>query len=123
MKTWVNPEIEKWRVSRPPFTSTAADGNTGLFRVEFRGTWLKVISSDGEGWHHVSVSKPAYPFSVPSWEQMCFIKNLFFGEDVWACQFHPSKADYVNHHPGCLHLWRCLDREMPTPPAIMVGPK
>lgn len=35
-------------------------------------------------------------------------------------RYHPAKADYVNLHPLCLHLWRPTGAEMPKPPKIFV---
>ena len=60
---------------------------------------------------------------TPSWEDMCYIKDLFWSEDDWVQQFHPAKDDYVDEHPHCLHMWRPIGKEFPTPPAILVGLK
>lgn len=80
----------------------------------------KVICSNGAGWEHISVS----PFKrrvVPSWDDMCMIKDIFFHDDEVAIQIHPKKTDYVNNKGNCLHLWRCVYKEMVLPPAILVG--
>lgn len=79
-----------------------------------------VICSNGEGWEHVSVS---LRHKIPSWEQMCTIKALFWDNDETVIQYHPAKKDYVNYHPRCLHLWRPLNAELPKPPTNMIGPK
>ena len=79
---------------------------------------LCVVVSDGGGWDHVSVSCES---RCPTWEEMCAVKNLFFRDDEAVIQFHPKKADYINMHPYCLHLWRAQDAEFPTPPSYMVG--
>jgi len=65
---------------------------------------LKVIAAiEPNGWEHVSVSLPGRP---PFWDEMHFIKDMFFdGEDV-VYQLHPKKSEYVNLHPNCLHLWK-----------------
>jgi len=60
---------------------------------------------------------------VPSWEDMCRVKDMFFHDDEVAVQYHPAKSEYVNNMPNCLHLWRPLDAQLPTPPSIMVGVK
>ncbi|MCR4532718.1 hypothetical protein NUV62_17465 [Acinetobacter venetianus] len=70
------------------------------------------------GWEHVSVSLPA---RCPTWEEMCFIKSLFWGEDDCVIQYHPPKSDYVNNHQYCLHMWRPIEQSLPTPPSFMVG--
>jgi len=52
---------------------------------------------------------------------MCAVRDLFFEPDDWVVQFHPPAKEYVNNHPGCLHLWRPLDKPIPTPDSIMIG--
>jgi hypothetical protein len=46
------------------------------------------------------------------------MKNLKTDEMV--VEYHPAKADYVNLHPLCLHLWRPTVMHMPKPPKIFV---
>ena len=60
-------------------------------------------ASEGAGWEHVSVSLPD---RCPTWEEMSFIKNLFWDEEDFVIQIHPAGSDYVDLHPYCLHLWR-----------------
>lgn len=109
---------------RDPQYSTYADGNNGLFWIPGRSAreQMKVIASDGEGWEHVSVSKR---YECPTWDQMCFIKNLFWDDqEDMAVQYHPPKSLYVNNHPYCLHLWRMVsDIPMPMPHPRLVGIK
>jgi hypothetical protein len=81
---------------------------------------LRVVASWGGGWDHVSVS---HPDRIPTWEEMAYVKDLFFGDDEAAMQLHPPKSEYVNNHPRCLHLWKPQYAEIPTPPAWMVGIK
>lgn len=88
---------------------------------------LCIIASGGddddeqsEGWEHVSVSAPG---RTPTWAEMCFVKDLFWEETECVVQYHPPRADYVNNHPYCLHLWRNKRHEFQRPPAIMVGLK
>jgi hypothetical protein len=64
---------------------------------------MKVIISNGGGWDHVSVSLEN---RCPTWKEMCAVKDLFFKDDEVAMQLHVAKADHINHHPFCLHLWR-----------------
>lgn len=59
----------------------------------------------------------------PTWAEMCFIKNIFWGPDEAVIQIHPKEADYINNHPFCLHLWRPTDQEIPVPDPILVGIK
>lgn len=100
---------------------TAPDGGCGeIFQLGKR--WASVIWSNGAGWEHVSVA-PYNRRIVPSWDDMCRLKDMFFREDETVVQYHPAKSEYVNNVPNCLHLWRPTEAEMPTPPAIMAGIK
>lgn len=126
---------ELCRVRTGPYGSDASIGNNGAFFVPNRcakgadrSVPLKVIASDGclvpeedpalAGWEHVSVSLPN---RCPTWEEMAFIKGLFWDDDDCVVQFHPPRTEYVNNHPYCLHLWRAIDRAFPMPPQILVG--
>lgn len=101
--------------------------NVDMMGVDgFRGTislplWQgSVIASIGAGWEHVSVS----PFKlriIPTWDDMCKIKDWFWNDDEAVIQIHPPKAEYVNNMPNCLHLWRCLYKPMVLPPSVLVG--
>jgi hypothetical protein len=57
---------------------------------------------------------------MPSWNIMCRVKELFWGDDEWAVQYHPPKAEYVNDHPYVLHLWQPLSENLPLPLSFMV---
>lgn len=113
---------EKYRMNYGPFASTAADGNNGGFVIPFPlgsdpNNKLAVIASDGMGWEHVSVSAKE---RVPSWDEMCHVKNLFWDEEDCVIQFHPPKSEYVNIHSFVLHLWRPAGRNIETPPRVLV---
>ena len=96
------------------------DGGIGeVHMLKWVGT---VIWSFGGGWEHVSVS-PYKQHIVPSWDDMCAIKNMFFHDDEVVVQYHPAKSEYVNVVENCLHLWRPLEAEMPVPNSLMVGLK
>jgi len=58
---------------------------------------------DGKYWEHVSV---ALPRRCPTWDEMCMVKDIFWGEEECVIQFHPPKSQYVDLHPYCLHLWK-----------------
>lgn len=89
---------------------------------------MKVMVSDGNDplgvdsvdWEHVSVSLVSNPKACPSWDEMCFIKSLFWDDEACVVQFHPAKSNYKDLHPGCLHLWRYRVAEFPTPPLSLV---
>lgn len=86
-------------------------------------TLLKVMSSGSQpkltDWEHVSVSTDT---RTPVWEEMAYVKNIFWGEDEAVMQLHPPQSQYVNHHPYCLHLWRPFTLMIPLPPSSLVGP-
>lgn len=112
---------EKFRFYKPGhhFSSDVSDGNNGLFFVKVKhGQVLQVVASDQIGWEHVSVSRKD---RCPTWEEMCQVKDLFWGEDDCVIQYHPPKSEYINNHPYCLHLWRPIDVELPRPHKLLVG--
>ena len=112
----------KHRVKTGYMGSDDSIGNCGLF--EFRqkpgGVLFRAIASDGMSWEHVSVSRPD---RIPTWDEMCWIKSLFFDDDDTVVQFHPPRAEWVNNHSRCLHMWRPIGIEVPRPPQILVGYK
>lgn len=113
---------EKFRLLNGPMPSNSNFGNNGAFLIKSLKlkSPLTVMASDGMGWEHVSVSLPG---RCPTWAEMCFIKNLFWDADDVVMQLHPAQSDYINNHPFCLHLWRPVDKTIPTPDSILVGYK
>jgi len=95
------------------------EGNNGYFCFERNGITFHVISSDGMGFEHVSVSLNKK--RCPTWEEMCMVKDLFWDEGACVIQYHPPKSEYVNNHPYVLHLWRPIGVSIPMPDSIMVG--
>lgn len=104
---------EKYRVKKGKFKGQQLAvinrhdiaGNNGVFEIrtiKFKHP-LQVIASDGDGWEHVSVSLPN---RCPTWDEMTFIKSLFWDDTDLVIQYHPPKSNHVNIHPYCLHLWR-----------------
>lgn len=114
---------EKYRITSGLLASSPCFGNNGAFKIPILDNAVsrvvRVIASDQEGWEHVSVSLPN---STPSWRVMCQIKDIFWGAEDCVVQYHPSREEYVNFHPHCLHLWRPVGVDFPTPPSYMVGP-
>lgn len=130
----------KYRITpsqHPLLGSREEAGNNGAFTFDSPepGWTLFLICSDGtepesktvEGldcWEHVSVSVVrGKQYRVPTWKEMCFVKNLCWDEEDTIVQYHPKLSEYVNNHPGVLHLWRWKIRQFPTPPMIAVGIK
>lgn len=97
------------------------DSGNGIFKVYINGRSFRVIASNGGGWEHVSVSPlNAKRKTCPTWEEMCAIKDMFFEPEEQVVQYHPPRSEYVNNHPYCLHLWRCIWKEIQHPPTIFV---
>ena len=121
--------VDKWRMQFPGYESQPGD-LFGTFLIPYNGAQLRVIATDGDylvvgltkdyAWEHVSVSLEN---RCPTWEEMSFVKNLFWKDDETVIQFHVPKPSHVNFHPFCLHLWRPILKEIPLPPIDTVGPK
>ncbi len=94
------------------------DGFSGV--ISMPGWMGTVVCSNGAGWEHVSVS-PLKARIIPTWDDMCKIKDMFWSDDEAVIQIHPVKDQYVNNKPNWLHLWRCTYKEMVLPPSVLVG--
>lgn len=95
-------------------------GNNGMFIVPFGAMMLNCMASDGQGWEHVSVTIDGGQ-QTPTWEIMCYVKDLFWDEDDCVIQYHPPKSVYVNNMKSCLHLWNPIGTEIPIPKPQLVG--
>lgn len=94
------------------------DGGHGDIHI---GGWDgSVVFSWGAGWEHVSVH-PYVKRIMPSWDDMCKLKDIFFEDSEAVIQIHPPKDQYVSNLNNCLHLWRCSMKEMVLPPSCLVG--
>ena len=120
------PEKYRFTDENNDFGTTEFDGNNGLFLIKIGSDIFQCIASDGMGWEHVSVTKRTKNrnvYSLPSWEEMCFIKDLFWSDEDTVIQYHPKKSEYVNNHPYVLHLWKPTNIELPIPNSLLVGIK
>lgn len=104
--------------------SSLGDDTCGAFLVPVRNKHIRdykrdlsVVASSGYGWEHVSVS---HPKKTPTWDEMEFIKRMFFKPEETVMQLHVSVKNHINIHPYCLHLWRPTEVELPLPPEWMV---
>lgn len=95
-------------------------GNNGVFYIPGRTGRppFLVVASNGCGWEQVSVRLPD---RLPTWDEMCALKGVFWDDFDCVVQYHPLRADYVNNHSRCLRMWRPTEAQMPRPPAWMVG--
>ena len=77
------------------FAGCKGDSGNGVFEVRVGAKWFWVIASNGGGWEHVSVS-PVSGTSIPTWKDMCAIKDMFFEDEEEVIQIHPKKSEYMN---------------------------
>jgi hypothetical protein len=106
-------------------TTSATHGNNGAFLIPREGksantAYYFAVASNGLNWEHVSVHIPGVS-QCPSWEEMCYIKSLFWEDEDCVVQYHPPKSMYVNNHEHTLHLWRPTAQPLPVPDTILVG--
>lgn len=92
--------------------------DVGAYSLMLGKNKFTIIASFRGEWDHVSVSNLN---RCPTWEEMSFIKDIFFKDDEAAVQYHPKKNDYINLHKYCLHMWRPQKEHIPTPNKYMVG--
>lgn len=101
---------------------TGFDGGNGIFtKGPLKG--MTVIWSYCGGWEHISIDGKK---RMPTWDEMCQLKDMFFEENECCVQYHPPKSEYVNNLPYCLHLWKPIEQysgKLPIPDSILVGIK
>ena len=113
--------------NHPILGSDDSVGNAGLFMIPHQiinDYVYRVFASDGGGWEHASIQvaeKGIQAHRCPTWEEMCYIKEMFWEDEDCVVQYHPKKSEYVNVHPFVLHLWRPTNQEVPQPPKKMIG--
>ena len=98
------------------------DGGSGVF-TDGSLKDSTVVWSYAGGWDHVSICPKNH---VPTWEEMCAVKEMFWNEDEAVIQIHAPKESYVNNMKNCLHLWRPIEKyagKLPLPPDLFVGIK
>lgn len=125
------PEEFRWKDGPAPIFRSNTGDDFGWFLVPPyrapKNIALAIMATAGDTdagpmgeWEHVSVSLQHSRNKTASWEAMCFVKSLFWHPSACVVQFHPPGENYVNQHPGCLHLWRCKTQEFPMPPVVSV---
>lgn len=130
MRQEPNILADKFRATHPMYGDTEFGASYGYFEIPtahmhgnvLASETMKIISSGigqhrGE-WEHVSVS---FPNRCPTWDEMCFVKNLFWEPEETVVQFHPAESKYVNVHEYCLHLWSRKGLVYELPPGNLVG--
>jgi hypothetical protein len=122
MRSRFADKVEKGRVRHGRMASVWGEP-FGAFEIMGPcGSKLTIIASDGkdvaeaEGWQHVSVLIANRP---PNWQEMSYVKALFFDDDECVIQFHPPASQHINIQPHCLHLWK-PPYPVPLPPRLLV---
>lgn len=122
MKPLRGPQFDPYRIKIPEIMKRMNPGavendHNGAFVYTLGGNTLRVIAASGGGWDHVSVS---LEHRAPTWEEMEYIKRIFFKDDEVAMQLHVSTRDHISCHPHTLHIWRPLKAKIPLPPKSYV---
>jgi hypothetical protein len=115
---------ERHRLKYGQLKSDESYGNNGAFQIDQGNLKFVIIASDGGGWEHVSVHIAiSGKQRTPTWDEMCYIKDVFWDEEDVVMQLHPAKSHYINNHKHTLHLWRPRGKGkyIPIPHDIMVG--
>ena len=112
---WTIEQIYKNLEGRGARYEKGIDGLSGAL-VKYNIQYSFIFSYGG-GWEHLSVSTKK---RTPTWEEMCFFKDMFWPDTQCCIQYHPAKSEYVNRHPYCLHIWNPIEVELPTPPMVFV---
>lgn len=129
--------LEKFRHTKSGPMATKEGERYGAFFIPHGKDGIVVIYDSGEaykdeggvehpgsGWEHLSARvKMNNGERVPTWEEMCWLKHLFWEDEEVVVQFHPKKSEYVNNHPFVLHLFKEVGKEFPHPPVELVGLK
>lgn len=125
-------EIEIYRVTSGQMASEHGSGPCGAFRIPMNmigPVILTVIASDGRDWtecgfpqpvwEHVSVS---LSIRCPTWQEMDFVKRIFWRDDETVMQLHVPRDRHLNYHETCLHLWKPVGVDILLPPSGTVAP-
>lgn len=132
---WKVPE--EHRLTRPGF---GIKGDPfGAFKLDSptrKGFELIIMASPGgtfeDGgkprtvhWEHVSVHAAAnlvgtWTNFTPTWDEMDYVKGLFWDPGDVVIQIHVNDERKKNIHQHTLHLWRPTDREIPLPDPDLV---
>lgn len=106
---WLNDMLPRVLPFRWELVKQNRDG--AMFLVRGLDRRMSVIVSgavelDGRRWIHLSCANPD---RLPSWEDLVEVKTAILGGEATAYQVIPPKAQHVNIHPNCLHLFACAD--------------
>jgi hypothetical protein len=108
--------LNQYRIRTGLVASDDSLGRTGAFKF---GDLIALSFFPDKEWEHVVVSRAD---RCPTWEEMCFIKDLFWEPEALVWQYHPPKSQNTSMHPYALHLWRKPGFDFPLPPSVFAIP-
>jgi len=114
---------EEYRSDHPLIPICRHDQEGGFFRIphpEASDCIYLCVATAGKEWEHVCVAISPIR-RCPTWEEMCFIKSVFWHPEETVMQLHPAESEWISNHPYALHLWRPMNQAIPLPPSKMVG--
>lgn len=114
----------------PACVKYAADLRNGAFIFPRKTGNICVIVSDGTDWESCGYPPPVFEHvsvsladRCPTWEEMAWVKSLWWRDDETVIQYHVPVSEHINCHPYCLHLWKPVGVTLPMPPGDTVAPK
>lgn len=119
MKRELPVNLRRYRVDLPGFERVPDEDIQGAFLIPYADAQLQVMCGCGEDWDHVSVSVKG---RCPTWDEMHWIRGLFFEPGETVIQIDPPKDHYINYHKHTLHMWRHWRQEILLPPAKFIAP-
>ncbi len=127
MKPKPTKHLEHYRIRDGDLASDESYGMNGAFAIPLH-RWhpegyatAVVVCSDQGGWDHVSVHiDTPQEQRCPTWEEIDYVRKLFFRGDEWVMQLHAPGSKNINKHPFTLHMWRPQNEAIPTPPTDFV---
>jgi hypothetical protein len=127
---------EEFRFFRPkhPLSTTKEAGNNGTFVIphyKITGYVFVVQATEAVGWEHVLVQvipkqKKMRPSRYPTWQEVSWIKSLFWPDTDTVLQYHPNVGGMMNYSSQefALHLWRpAIEELIPIPEKIKIEKK
>ena len=75
----------------------------GYIRLKEGAYGTFIAGFDEDGMEHVSIKLRRK--ALPSWYELCEVKDIFWKDEEEVVQIHPKKSEYVNI-TDAMHLWR-----------------
>lgn len=84
---------------------------SGLVKLPDCGICSVISGNNKYGYEHVSISLK-HKFGILSREDMCMLKDIFFGDEEEVYYIHTKESEYMNISENCLHLWKPIGRKL-----------